>query len=154
MKFCLKWVHMARYGVILRLDGALWHTIVSGPLLTQKRAIKIKQIPKISKTCSGNTSWGSKTPQGTKSLQGPCAARDLATYLIPGCVGRGVRLGFEGSSVGGGGGGGVWKSRCFGQNKNFRFLTHSRDLGAILPPNWSYGRCASFLFSRNHEKLA
>ena len=44
------------------------------------------------------------------------AARDLATYLIPGCVGRGVRLGSEGSSVGvggggvGGGGGGVWKS--------------------------------------------
>ena len=39
------------------------------------------------------------------------AARDLATYLIPGCVGTGVRLGSEGSSVGGGvGGGGVWKS--------------------------------------------
>ena len=41
------------------------------------------------------------------------AARDLATYLIPGCVGRGVRLGSEGSSVGGGVGGGgvggVWK---------------------------------------------
>ena len=42
-------------------------------------------------------------------------ARALATYLIPGCVGRGVRLGSEGSSVGGGGGGGgvggggVWK---------------------------------------------
>ena len=35
------------------------------------------------------------------------AARALATYLIPGCVGRGVRLGSEGSSVGGGGGGGV-----------------------------------------------
>ena len=40
------------------------------------------------------------------------AARALATYFIPGCVGRGVRLGSEGSSVGGGvgGGGGVWKS--------------------------------------------
>ena len=33
------------------------------------------------------------------------AARDLATYFIPGCVGRGVRLGSENSS-----GGGVWKS--------------------------------------------
>ena len=33
------------------------------------------------------------------------AARDLATYLIPGCVGRGVRLGSENSSGGGGGGG-------------------------------------------------
>ena len=43
------------------------------------------------------------------------AARALATYLIPGCVGRGVKLGSEGSSVGGGGVGGggvgvgVWK---------------------------------------------
>ena len=34
------------------------------------------------------------------------AARVLATYLIPGCVGRGVRLGSENSS--GGGAGGVW----------------------------------------------
>ena len=37
------------------------------------------------------------------------AARVLATYLIPGCVGRGVRLGSENSSGGGAGGGaGVW----------------------------------------------
>ena len=40
------------------------------------------------------------------------AARVLATYLIPGCVGRGVRLGSENSSggaaAGGGAGGGVW----------------------------------------------
>ena len=35
------------------------------------------------------------------------AARVLATYLIPGCVGRGVRLG----SVSLSGAGGVWKSR-------------------------------------------
>ena len=33
------------------------------------------------------------------------AARALAMYLFPGCVGRGVRLGSESSS-----GGGVWKS--------------------------------------------
>ena len=33
----------------------------------------------------------------------------LATYLIPGCVGRGVRLGSENSS-GAGAVGGVWKS--------------------------------------------
>ena len=41
------------------------------------------------------------------------AARVLTTYLVLVCVGRGVRLGSEGSSVGGGGGGvgsgGVWK---------------------------------------------
>ena len=37
------------------------------------------------------------------------AARALAMYLLPGCVGRGVRLGSK-SSSGGGAGGGVWKS--------------------------------------------
>ena len=38
MEFGLKWVHMGRYGVLLRLDGALWLTIIFRPLLTQKRA--------------------------------------------------------------------------------------------------------------------
>ena len=42
MEFGLKWVHMARYGLILRLEGALWLTIISGPLLTQKGAIQIQ----------------------------------------------------------------------------------------------------------------
>ena len=37
------------------------------------------------------------------------AARALVTYLILGCVGRGVRLGSESSSGGGGAGGGDWK---------------------------------------------
>ena len=44
-------------------------------------------------------------------------ASALATYLIPGCNGRGARLGSESSSGGGGGGvggGGVWK---FGAQK-------------------------------------
>ena len=35
-EFGLKWVHMGQYGVILRLDGAMWHTIIFRPLLTQK----------------------------------------------------------------------------------------------------------------------
>ena len=35
------------------------------------------------------------------------AARVLATYLIPGCVGRGVRLGSENSSGAGAGAGGA-----------------------------------------------
>ena len=46
MEFGLKWVHMARYGLILRLDGALWHTIISGPLLTPKRAMESSNIRK------------------------------------------------------------------------------------------------------------
>ena len=38
MELGLKWVHMARYELILRLDGALWLTIIFRPLLTPKRA--------------------------------------------------------------------------------------------------------------------
>ena len=40
MEFDPKWVHMARYDLILRLDGALWLRIISKPLLTPKRAIR------------------------------------------------------------------------------------------------------------------
>ena len=50
MKICLKWVHMARYELILRQNGALWLRIIFIPLLTKKRAINIKKmIHKISK---------------------------------------------------------------------------------------------------------
>ena len=45
MKIGLKWVHMARYGLILRLDGALWLTIIFKPLWTPKRAIEIQFEP-------------------------------------------------------------------------------------------------------------
>ena len=51
MKFGLKWVHMARYELILRLDGALWLRIILKPLLTQKWLIKIKKVSK-------NPGWG------------------------------------------------------------------------------------------------
>ena len=61
MKIGLKWVHMGRYGVILRLDGALWHTIISGPLLTPKRAMesskinkKVKNLLELAKSASSN----------------------------------------------------------------------------------------------------
>ena len=46
MGFDLKWVHMGRYGVILRLDGALWHTIIYEPLLPQKWPMQIKKMIK------------------------------------------------------------------------------------------------------------
>ena len=47
MEFGLKWVHMARYELILRLDGALWLPIIFKPLLTPKRRYKkLKMIPK------------------------------------------------------------------------------------------------------------
>ena len=43
MNFCLKWVHMARYELMLRLDGALWLRIILKPVLTQKWPIKIQK---------------------------------------------------------------------------------------------------------------
>ena len=46
MEFDLKWVHMARYELILRLDGALWLRVILKPLLTQKGAIKQYKIQK------------------------------------------------------------------------------------------------------------
>ena len=43
------------------------------------------------------------------------------------------------------------KIRSFFKNGNLRFLTHSRDLGAIPPPKWSYGRRAFFCFQKKHQ---
>ena len=40
MEFDLKWVHMAKYELILRLDGALWLTIISEPLPDPKKGPK------------------------------------------------------------------------------------------------------------------
>ena len=42
IKTGLKWVHMGRYELILRLDGALWLTIIFKPLLTPQRGITIQ----------------------------------------------------------------------------------------------------------------
>ena len=42
----MKWVHMARHGLILRQDGAIWLRIISKPLLTPK------QIKTSFKVCS------------------------------------------------------------------------------------------------------
>ena len=50
MEFGLKWVHMARYELILRLDGALWLTIILKPLLTPKRAMESSKIRKKAKS--------------------------------------------------------------------------------------------------------
>ena len=40
MEFGLKWVHMARYDLILKLDGALWLTIISKTPLTPRKAME------------------------------------------------------------------------------------------------------------------
>ena len=52
MKFDLKWVHMARYELILRQDGAIWLMIILKPLLAPKGAI---QDPKIKYRNYNNT---------------------------------------------------------------------------------------------------
>ena len=49
MQFGLKWVHMAQYELILRLDGAIWLRIIFKPLLTLERAMEGPKILKESK---------------------------------------------------------------------------------------------------------
>ena len=44
MEIDLKWVHMARYGLILKLDGAIWLRIILKPLLTQKKGYKNQKM--------------------------------------------------------------------------------------------------------------
>ena len=44
MKFCLKRVHMARYELISRLDGALWLRIIFEPLLTPQKGYKNQKM--------------------------------------------------------------------------------------------------------------
>ena len=39
MKFDLKWVHMARYELILKQDRAIWLRIILTPFLAPKEAI-------------------------------------------------------------------------------------------------------------------
>ena len=43
MEFGLKWVHMVRYELILRLEGALWLRIIFKPLMTPKKGHKQSQ---------------------------------------------------------------------------------------------------------------
>ena len=49
MQFGVKWVHMARYELILRLDGALWLTIISKTPLTPRKAMEGPKIQKETK---------------------------------------------------------------------------------------------------------
>ena len=44
IKFDRKWVHMARYELILRLDGALWLRIISKPLLTPQKGYRNQKM--------------------------------------------------------------------------------------------------------------
>ena len=44
MEFDLKWVNVAGYKLTLRLDGAMWLTIIFQPLLTHGRSKNPKRI--------------------------------------------------------------------------------------------------------------
>ena len=44
MEIGVKWVHMGRYELILRLDGAIWLRIIFKPLLTPKKGYKDPKI--------------------------------------------------------------------------------------------------------------
>ena len=48
-EFCLKWVHMARHELILRLDGVLWLMIISKTPLTPRKAMEGPTILKESR---------------------------------------------------------------------------------------------------------
>ena len=52
-EFDLKWVHMARYELIIKLDWALWLRIISKTPLTPKKAIEGPANPKESKMPPG-----------------------------------------------------------------------------------------------------
>ena len=52
MDIGLKWVHMARYELILKQDEAIWLRIISKPLLTPKGLVKDSKLYKKFKSCS------------------------------------------------------------------------------------------------------
>ena len=61
MEFNFKWVHMARDGLILKLDGALWLRIILKPLLAIKRGMKLPKVHKKAKNILGLAKWLSES---------------------------------------------------------------------------------------------
>ena len=66
---------MARYELILKLDGALWLRIISKPLLTPKTAMEGPQIQKESKI---DASYGS----GAHPYQNPLYEQKIGPHII------------------------------------------------------------------------
>ena len=75
IEFDLKLVHMARYGLILKLDGALWLRIISKPLLTLKTAM---EGPKIQKESKIDASCGS----GAHPYQNPLYEQKVGPHMF------------------------------------------------------------------------
>ena len=82
LEFEMKLVHMARYELILRLDGAIWLRIILKPLLTQKWRIKVQHIPKRGLLECCRPWW--KCVPGIVSSTKACGRVDSNTVLPPG----------------------------------------------------------------------
>ena len=106
---------MARDEFILSLQEAVCPRITFQPYLTSKRLTPSTPVWEICKNPEDHTS---RIPPPTKKTTREKSRQwALATYLIPGCVKRGVRLRSE-SSSGGAGAGAVWKSGNLGTWKS------------------------------------
>ena len=64
MEFGLKWVHIGRHELVLRLDAALWLPNSFKPLRTPKRAIKIKQLSQKALKAAQSGPWTSSIITG------------------------------------------------------------------------------------------
>ena len=74
MRVGLKRVHMARYELILKLDGALWIMIISKPLLTPKTAM---EEPKKQKESKIDASYES----GARPYQNPLYEQKIGPHI-------------------------------------------------------------------------
>ena len=70
MEFDLKWVHVARYELILKLDGALWLRIISGPLLTLQRHMGADILSRITISSVSGLQW----KKSSRTAAPPCPA--------------------------------------------------------------------------------
>ena len=66
MEFGLKWVHMAQYELILRLDGALWLTIISKTPMTPRKAMEGQKKIRVM-----GYFWGRRGPEMIGSHRAP-----------------------------------------------------------------------------------
>ena len=114
MNFCLKWVHMARYELILKLDGALWLRIISKPLLTPKTAM---EGPKIQKESKIDASYGS----GAHPYQNPLYEQTVGPHMK-----QHFQLVFGNSSTEGDGLKEAWSAHLgISREHNFGYMKHT-----------------------------
>ena len=97
VKFDLKWVHMARYELILKMDEALWLRIIFQPLLTPKGIWTVQKSQK---------NFREPPPLDDPNLMAHCHVNSegcLAEVFHPWVHWEEPGSGFESSSGGGAG---------------------------------------------------